>query len=916
MRTLLSISISGAALLIAAAHLTACDEGAPSSSVVDDDGYAHRDAEPDTAEPLPPGPPIVEITSPEPGAAVAESIVITGTAVDDTGVASVLVTVGPNVPVPAVTSDNYAHWSLPADVPAGDLVDIVAIAYGVDGVASEPATVRVTRAVGSDAAAPTIAIEAPANGLETNAPSVLVSGTASDDRAVVAVDVTRNGEAIDSPITEDGFRHWSLNAPLIASTDNVFVFTARDGGGRTASATLTLHVGAPTDHTPPLLTVTAPSPNAHIAAASVTVTGTASDAYGVREVKVRVKPAGGDFGDYVAATSSDGYATWAADLAIPVGAIVIQARAFDTSGVANAVDVPVTNDFEPVWSPEQSFPLRLHDDDPPTEVAIALTREGVNAVMDEQLQRDITLLELDPTPLLVAALDELKRACGDAWMNDDPEPHHDCTLTELGQTFAGPDGTWQTSAEYSLVRLLTMTPANVDVEGTSIEGLEEIANGAILGLEIGGGFSQILAETMGIGRTDPLIATDNVVAALAMSLVDSHPNVVDGEVAVTLYDVMNGLAPLGELLGPTGDHPGVVDPSFTPSGDVLEPDFEMRLKGTSNLEYLDGIRLAGPDTTKDYLAILNDTRGPTYDDVLELDFTDPEAFDIVGLVDQPTLDLRFGVTESDLFIASCSGDEACMASLPGAPRDASSIWAQAPWQLEYGVTLAGQLQYADRVFDKCYLSVVACLARVSVGQNGDPPGWIHFGVTGNLGNPPRDQYLWELVLEVAQVALHHVGGTTIPEGAADVAFTLKGLDVGLTAEGVEAAVRPFLEESKHELGQRLFGDYTRNNLPVDFTYRRDADGAASIYFAAPGDPYDQEVYPYEAPGFFSDPELTDKLSVTSLPGSEDTAHEKLRLKADVVTVYARAADGQVYRLRFVTPNDIEEVTVHVAQKLR
>ena len=80
---------------------------------------------------------------------------------------------------------------------------------------------------------------------------------------------------------------------------------------------------------------------------------------------------------------------------------------------------------------------------------------------------EILLLELDSTALLTNTLLAVKNSCGTQWQLDQPNPNHDCSLTALGQSYEGQDGTWQTSAEYSLVRILTMTPANARVQGTS-----------------------------------------------------------------------------------------------------------------------------------------------------------------------------------------------------------------------------------------------------------------------------------------------------------------------------------------------------------------------------------------------------------------------------------------------------------------
>ncbi len=117
--------------------------------------------------------------------------------------------------------------------------------------------------------------------------------------------------------------------------------------------------------------------------------------------------------------------------------------------------------------PEQrAFFLRLHDDAPPP-LELKLDRAGVEELFGP-IADDIELLELDALPLLDAALERIRNACGGDWRRDDHNPRLDCSLTEEGREFA-PGG-----PEQRLVRLLTMTPANADVEDTSVEFIQDI----------------------------------------------------------------------------------------------------------------------------------------------------------------------------------------------------------------------------------------------------------------------------------------------------------------------------------------------------------------------------------------------------------------------------------------------------------
>ncbi|MEM7676894.1 MAG: hypothetical protein AAF449_12895, partial [Myxococcota bacterium] len=209
----------------------------------------------------------------------------------------------------------------------------------------------------------------------------------------------------------------------------------------------------------------------------------------------------------------------------------------------------------------------------------------------------------------------------------------------------------------------------------------------------------------------------------------------------------------------------------------------------------------------------------------------------------------------------------------------------------------------------------ACfLSRIEVGQNGDPAGWTEFQVLFNLGNPPRDQYAWELIDEVAQVALHRLPEGTIAEGAANVAFTLQDVPIGMTADEIRRAIRPVLQAQASVLSDRLLGDYARNNGAVDFYYRRGDDGVPYVFFVNEDDPRPSTTYRYDRPGFYADPARTNEVSALVVPGSGDDTHPKLRLSPGETTVYAEDEDGQLYRLRFAV-DAAGEVVVDVSRRL-
>jgi hypothetical protein len=849
--------------------------------------------------------PRVAITAPAEGAAVTTARVrVTGTARSAAGVAAVEVRIGPNAPTLAVTTDGFGAWTAEGPAPYGEFT-IEAVAVDNAGRRSDmPARVRVSRAgSASDAASPAVAITTPADNSTALTALVLLRGTATDDRGVVRMEVRRNGTLLDERpvLTDDLFAHWARLVPLEPGALNTFTVTAYDARGARGEATVRVQSRAEIDRTAPTLTVS----------------GTASDNSAMREVKVRVgvtamgaaEPA---WGEWTQAQSADGFATWRVELPVAGGALTVQARAIDAAGLATTAMVSVTNELQREWSDEVAYPLRLRDSDPTPTVSMVLDRAGVNEVIDPAIQRDTELLRLNPTSLLGASLEAIKNSCGTGWRLDRADPGFDCSITALGRTYRGVDGRWQSSPEFALVRLLTMTPANVDVTGTSIAQLRGIADA----LGLGGGFSQILADTLRIPRTQEIVSSASVVTALRQRWLTSHPAIPsDATLPVTLYDAMNDLTPLSTRFGPTTGHPGLLDPAVPTRSVVFTPSFRMTIVADSNLRWLDGLQLA---RGKDYMATIVDRRGPTYNDVLEFDFTNPSRFDVTGLTPSPTVDMRFFVRENGSFLRACTGD-GCQSHAPAAPR-AGLVWAAPRWEIEPIVTYAALTEYGSL---RNALSYLLGAARVRVGQDGQPPGWAVFSTLLSIGSPPPPQYVWELVDEVGQRALHRVVAsgsvTTIAEGQANVAFTLTGVPVGITADQIRSAIRPVLQSQASRLSSRLLGDYARNNAALDLFYRRGADNIPYLFFAARGDPRPTADYRYTTPGFYRTPALgpADRVSATDVAGSGDTAHEKLRVTPGETVVYAQDEAGAVYRLRVIVMAGREsEITVALSRRLR
>jgi hypothetical protein len=228
------------------------------------------------------------------------------------------------------------------------------------------------------------------------------------------------------------------------------------------------------------------------------------------------------------------------------------------------------------------------------------------------------------------------------------------------------------------------------------------------------------------------------------------------------------------------------------------------------------------------------------------------------------------------------------------------------------VAAGARNDYVDRTFNGNYLFG---LARVSLGQGGTPPGWIAYDVPLNLGNPPADQFVWETVLEVAQVALHQTPFASIAEGEANVAFTLDDVPVGLTGSEAAQKVRPYLEEQGSVLSDLLLGDYEKNNDAVDFYFCRAAGGTPFLFFVDEADMKDGEAYAYQHPGFFRSSTLEGKLSSADIPGLSDTSHEKLKIEEGETTFYFEDEHGTIYRARAVRAPGSDDLEIHLARQV-
>ncbi len=642
-----------------------------------------------------------------------------------------------------------------------------------------------------------------------------------------------------------------------------------------------------------------------------------------------------------------------------------------SSGDGPGTTAPTTGDDTGTPALDEGRYFLRIDDEPVPPVRLEMDRAKVLEVFGVEATKNIKLLDVETTELLGHVLDQIQNACGDwwdgaTWVPDASDKDKDgdklelvvkapllpnCSKgNELGKSF-GPN--WKTTPEFAMVRLLTMTPGTVDVDGTSLQTTKEyLAVNPKVPFTLEG----LLADSLGITISTGFIPLPQLTLALQQTLIASHPNstrsqgdpdVGDpaGKLPVTLYDALMDMQPLADKFsqhGQPGDpdyHPGILlpdDESFTTRSDALTPAFQMKAIADSNLRLVEGIDVSRGAGSM----FISSAAAP-----LAFDFLDPEKVQLLGIADAPTVDMRMSIRELDGVVPSCEASEQCKSNYPESPVDDKYVWSSPLWSLERIVGVAGYATYGQRAYEECLINGLPppkCDAGVWIGPNkipskppsgsDGPAGWTQFKVLDY--SVPGAQFLWELFLGIAQVAVHDPAGdddinqpqlnkgNNIAEGAATPTYALKGVPIGITAEEMIAQIRPNLQDQAGYIANVILGKYWKHNARLDFFYHRAAPGAPPVlFFIGPDDPRPDDSgeallsYDYDADkiGFFADPALTDKRSSTAIDGVTETAHEKLRLAEGETVLYMQDDEKKVYRLRFFVPTgaDPTEIVVHV-----
>lgn len=452
-------------------------------------------------------------------------------------------------------------------------------------------------------------------------------------------------------------------------------------------------------------------------------------------------------------------------------------------------------------------------------------------------------------------------------------------------------------AARNLRRLLTTTPDNADLTGTNLEELISIA--ASVGIPP----ARALADLVVIDVTDRIIDEEVASTVLCELLIGTHPAAqtragpVDeahpdgrypvplGSIPLTLADLATDFDELSERFGPVEGHPGAI--GGAEGFAVVEEDFRMVVKVSLN-----ALPYEGWDGDLGELAKVNSVP-MQFDELFEFD--DPEWLRIDGLIEEPSIAaLTIKIVEDDAFIAGGTSRDPL-------PTGDSDVWSLPTWSFE---AMIAEMAYriGEDIPEHC-TSYELGTGTVAFESCVDDTGWTTLETFAGLGSPPAPAYLWDLLLEIAQVRLHDDG---LPEGEADAEVTLTNVPLGLRASELVAQIRSNMEAQPEVLEDiaRALTDSTVGDADF-FYYQPNLDGPPDVqgdwlYFIAEEDLRRDEEgvpvkpYAYQNPGFFADAALSEKVSST-LPVDGDTTHEKVRMERGV-DLYFEDDEGRRFRI--------------------
>ncbi len=528
-----------------------------------------------------------------------------------------------------------------------------------------------------------------------------------------------------------------------------------------------------------------------------------------------------------------------------------------------------------------------------TPLAVSESREielRYLALNVKSFEQTLTLADLRAIP---------KPILDDVWLLDmDLSGFVQNALDQIANTLpeAIPD-----QAGRNLQRLITMTPNNANLQGTSMEPLVGIS--ASIGIAPQDAVRDLMQSPDADG---PVIPRDIAARGLLDNLISTHPNaqfrtapdgsqipIAPHSIPIRLGDVVDNFARTAERFGPTVLPDGRTHPGFMSAASgfaVAEDQFSMTVLVNAN-----ALPYKGVDLSLGTTASLN-SLGSQIERVFPTD--DPNWLKVKGMVEQPSIgSVTLQIQESPQRFAVGTTREPL-------PFGNSGVWAADPWLIE---RLVGDMAYtqADRMEAKCVTYRTATNA-VIYNACMDETGWVTFETFNNVGSPPAPAYIWDIMLEMAQVRLHDQG---LAEGQANATLTLSNLPLGVDAEQLVTQIRTNIAHNPAALRELAEAANQNTRGEVDFYLYQPLvpEGSAAptspqdwLYFITETDIPRTETgrvrpYAYAHPGFFADPGLTQQLGAL-VAQDGDTTHLKMQV-VEGATFYCQDDVGAVYQIR-------------------
>jgi hypothetical protein len=467
-------------------------------------------------------------------------------------------------------------------------------------------------------------------------------------------------------------------------------------------------------------------------------------------------------------------------------------------------------------------------------------------------------------------------------------------------------------AERNMQALLLMTPDSANLKGTAIAQLVDLA--PLLGVAP----QQVLADLFHIDVEDTFLDDQVVAKSILHNVISTHPAaktrlgartkenpdgvypVAEGALPVTLTDVVSDFATFSDRYGPSliNGHPGFV--AGTTKANVLTKDFALTVRANAN-----ALPYKGVDLTDGTTASVSSLRSQI--ETL-FDFDDPNWLRVEGLVEGvPEIEsLTFRIVEDAKFLEGGLSPEGHGSSL---------AWLAPRWTLERVLIEAayGAFQGLDS-----HVAYTPPDREDPIFEATVQDGWQDITVKGGIGSPPQASYVWDMLVEIAQVRLHDGG---IPEGKANVEFTLHDVPLGTDTATLEQNIRDNLRKTPAALLGIAQEIIDNTDGAADFYYYRASPVNRAelsgdwLYFVNDEDIEKGDAgepvrdYTYRHPGFYADEGLTKKVSAL-VPLDGDTAHEKVRL-SDHPRVFVEDDAGAVYALSNGIKPSPNRISLHV-----